>query len=142
METETKTGNSLDERVSYHESPAYAVAERLLEKGYKISYANGKITNHPSNDCVGIFKQRAPIRGFLGFTREQRALYIGRIWFENEKRNAISDKNWVLEAYSRKHIPELTELVKELSEPYKVKVEIKLESEYPDEEIYPSDFCT
>jgi hypothetical protein len=137
METETK--KSLDERVSYHESPAYAVAEKLLRKGYKISYANGTITNHPSNDCVGIFKRRDPdpIEGF-----EQRAMFIGAIWFENEKRNAIPDKNWVLEAYSRKHIPELTKLVTELSEPYKVKVEIRLESEYPDDEIWPSDLCT
>jgi hypothetical protein len=133
---------SLDEKISYYESPVYAVRKKIEEKGYIAARAGRCVYLEPANEEIGIYKRRAPVRGFLGFMHKQRALYIGSLFFNNDERNAIPDENWVLEVYGREHVKELTELAKDISAPYKVNVQIRLEKEESEEALYPGDFCT
>ena len=141
MEAQTQT--SLDERVSYHESPAYSVAKGLRENGYEIANSSGLMQTEPNHDVIGILKGREPVqKSFSGlkWNKSQRAFYLGTLWLNNQARNAKEDKNWVLEVYGREYVSELTKLVKNLSEPNEVKVQVRLESEIPRVEVYDSDY--
>ncbi len=134
---------NLDERISYHESPAYDVARALRDRGYEIASGTGLRRSEPSHNVVGILKPRDPVqKSFLGpkWDSKQRALYLGTLWLDNRAKGAKHDENWVLEVYGRDNVPELTELVKGLSEPKKVSVQVRLDSEQPRVETYLSDY--
>ncbi|MFH0949371.1 MAG: hypothetical protein V1802_02695 [Candidatus Aenigmatarchaeota archaeon] len=127
-----------DTRISYWESPAYVINRALQEKGYQIANCAGIKVDEPSHDHIGILEPRAPVsRNFLGIKwhERQRALYLGTLWLTNPAIGA-SEEQWVLEVYGRDNVPKLTELVRELSEPFHVKVEVKLEKESPKLERY------
>jgi len=133
---------SIDDRVTYYEN-SVAVAKILRERGYYIACSTGVRKSEPNYNVVGILKPREPAqRSFLGFkwNSQQRAVYIGTLWLENQSRGAKLDKNWVLEVYGRDYVPELTELVKELSELHQIQVQIRLDSEKPYTETYLSDY--
>jgi len=135
----------LDTLIEYHESPTYEIADTLLSIGYQIANCCGMKISKPAHDVLGILEPRSPIKKkFLCFRGEekQRALYIGTLWLDNNAREAKPDRNWVLEVYGRDNIPKLIQLVKKLSEPRKVNVQIRLESEEPEEESYASDAAT
>jgi len=134
---------NLDERISYHESPTYAIARTLKDKGYQIADSTGMRVSEPSHDVLGILEPRNPIeKSFLGFkwNKKQRALYEGTLWINNQARGAKPDENWVLEVYGRNNVPKLTELVRELSEPKGVSVQVRLDSEQARVETYLSDY--
>lgn len=134
---------NLDERVSYHESPAYTVARKLRDKGYEIASCIGLKRTEPDHNVVGILKPRDHIqKSFLGlkWDSKQRALHLGTLWLDNRAKGAKYHKNWVLEVYGRDNVPELTELVKELSETSGARVQIRLGSEQPRVETYFSDY--
>ncbi len=136
--------NSIDEKITYHEN-SVAVAKNLRERGYTIASSTGIRQREPDRDVIGILKSREPIqKNFLGFkwNKQQRGLYIGTLWLENQARGAIHNENWVLEVYGRDYVPELTKLVKELSEQHQAKVQIILDSEKPRVEIYSLDYET
>ncbi len=132
---------SIDDRVTYHENTV-AVTKTLRDRGYDIANSAGLRQSEPDKGAVGILKPREPIqKSFLGFkwNNQQRALYIGTLWLENQARGAKLDENWVLEVYGRDYVPELTELAKELSEPHQTQVQIRLDTEKPRVETYLSD---
>lgn len=128
---------SIDDKITYHEY-SVAVAKTLREKGYEIADQNGEHEDEPYKDVIGILKPRVIQKKFLGFkwNSKQEGLYIGNLWLQNEARGAIIDKNWVLEVYGRDYVFELTEIVKEISEPHQVKIQIMLDSEKPKSETY------
>jgi len=133
-------GQKLEERISYYESPTYAIAETLREKGYQIADTEGVRVlelDELSHYYLGILEPQEPIElRLLGlnFPKKQKALYLGTLWVDNQSRGAIPDKNWVLDVYGRDNVPKLMELVKELSEPNNVCVQVGLVSEQPREE--------
>jgi hypothetical protein len=133
---------NLDKKVNYHESPAYAVARTLRNRGYEIASCTGLRQTEPNHNVVGILKPRDSVRkSFLGlkWDSKQRALYLGTLWLNNQTKGTKHDENWVLEVYGRDNVPELTELVKELSEPSGAHVQVRLDSEQPRVEAYLSD---
>jgi len=133
---------SIDDRLTYHEN-SVAVAKTLKDRGYDIASSTGLRQSEPDRDVVGILKPREPVqKSFLGvrWNSQQRALYIGTLWLENQARGAKLNENWVLEVYGRAYVPELTELVKELSEPHQAQVQIRLNAEKPRVETYLSDY--
>ena len=132
---------SICDRITYHEN-SVAVARTLRDRGYDIADSNGIRQSEPDKYVVGILKPGQPIQNsFLGFKWDSlEALYIGRLWLKDQATGAKLDENWVLEIYGRAYVPELTELVKELSEPHQTQVQIRLESEKPFIERYLSDF--
>lgn len=137
--------NSLDKRISYYENPAYKLERDLLDKGYEIANLNG-VRESKLNHCVfGILKPRRDIikKSFLGFksNKKQRALFLGRVWLSDQDFGAKPDKRWVLEVYGRQNIEELTGLIKELSEPSGVDVQVRLGSEESKFEAYIMDFA-
>jgi hypothetical protein len=134
---------TLDERIRYYESPTYAIAKTIKDKGYQIADSTGMRVSEPPNHVLGILEPKEPIeKSFLGFKwkRKQRALHIGTLWLANDARGAKPDENWVLEVYGRNNVPKLTELVREFSEPKKVSVQVRLHSEQPRVETYWSDY--
>lgn len=125
--------------------PSYLIAEKLKEKGYDISGHGGvRLKEKTLSSFIGILKDRKPVeKRILGFkyNKKQRALHLGTLWFNNNKKDADENKNWVLEVYGKKYLPTLTKLVNSLSKPYNVQVEVKLKNEYPLEETYLSDLA-
>ena len=131
---------TLDKKVSYYESPTYAIARTLREKGYEIADGRGRRQTEPKHSVVGILKPRDPIqKSFLGikWNKGQKALYLGTLWLNSQLMGARSDENWVLEVYGRENVPELTKLVEELSEPSSTRVQVTLGREQPKVETYP-----
>ena len=136
-----KSTNSSDERVTYKESVAYAIAETLREKGYEVASCSGMRQTEPDHNVIGILNPKNSIqKSFLGIKGYKRASFLGTLWLENESRGAEENKKWVLEVYGRENIPELTELVKELSGPSGVRVQVILDSEQPVFEKHLSDY--
>jgi hypothetical protein len=135
--------DTLDERIQYEESPLYKIAQSLKDKGYILASNTGVREKEVyDRNCIGILKPRKPIiKKFLGIKIpiHQRALYIADLWLKNEAREA-GYSNWVLDINGRENVNELTELVKELSEPTKAKVKIRLKSEESKLETYMSDY--
>ena len=132
---------AVDDKITYQEY-ATDVAKILREKGYDIADPICIRKEEPDKDVVGILKPRNPIqKSFLGikWNKKQRALYIGTLWLENQPRGARFDENWVLEVYGRDQIPELTEVVGELSRKYQINVQTRLVAEEPCVEKYSSD---
>ena len=122
--------------------PSYEVAEKLRKIGYDIAGHAGIRKEKPLSSFIGILKDRNPLnKSILGikYTKKQRAIHLGTLWFNNEKKNANEHKNWVLDVYGRKHLSKMTKLVNSLSQPYNVEVKVNLKSEYPIEENYLSD---
>ena len=137
MEKQNK--NSQDERISYYESPVYSIAKELRKRGYEIADSIGVRITEPEEEVIGILKDREPIKkSFLGIKWEkaQPALYVGKLWLNHPKIRARENKSWVLEVYGREYVPEMMNLIEELSSPYGVRVDVKLGSENPREETY------
>lgn len=125
-------------RVTFHdysEDPVKIAAEKFQKKGYVIANCAG--IREPNNyklirdGSVGILDPRNRVRG--------RTAHIGTLWFEDGKRGAIKDKNWVLEVYGRQYVSQLTELVEEISEPSGLSVQVKLREEEARPECLTSD---
>ena len=135
---------NLDEKISYYESPTYAVAKALREKGYEIANHRGvKIVGEPLHDVLGILEPRDPIvKNFFGlrWLSKQRALYLGTLWVDNNAYGAKPDERWVLEVYGRSSVQKLTELMREIPKPREVSILIRLKSERGREEVYESDY--
>lgn len=123
-------------------SPSYSLAEKLRERGYDIAGHAGIRTKKPIHNFIGILKDRKPLqKSFFGikYKRNQRAINLGKLWFNDEERNADENKTWVLDVYGRKHLSEVTKLINAISKPYKINIKVNLKSEHPKEETYLSD---
>ena len=145
----------LEDRISYDESPTFAIARILRAKGYLIANPfsqifgvapYGRRVSEPPHDGLGILEPRNPIqRSFLGlkWNKAQRALYIGTLWVDNDEDDeaigAKHNENWVLEVYGRENVSKLTELIKELPKPENVSVQVRLTRETPLVEYISSD---
>jgi len=133
----------LGSRIDYFESPAFDIARTLRERGYEIASSLGIRQTEPNLNVIGILKPRAPVqKSLLGFkwTKERRALYIGKLWLNSRIIGARYGENWVLDVFGRDNVSELTEIVREFSEPRGVDVKIRLSSEGPLVEGYDSDY--
>ena len=138
-----KMQQGLDQKVTYSEVASVKVAMEFRSKGYKIADNDGREVNEPDKNVMGILNPREPIkRRFLFFkwNKEQRALYEGRLWFNNDSIGAEPTKSWVLEIYGRENVPRLTEIVKGLSESSQVNLSIELSSENSKLEQYPFNY--
>lgn len=137
--------HSLENKITYSESPVYAIANKLKQEGYEIADFHGTKDDNPiSENGIGILQRRKPIQktNFLGIKyneEQERALYIGHLILKNPKMNAKENKRWILEVYGRENVSPLIETMKKISEPYNVKVNIKLESESPYNETIQED---
>ena len=142
-ESKMQEKKALDERIDYNEHPVYEIATTLREKGYQIANCIGIRQAEPEpKHSVGILKPRRDIqKSFLGirWNKRQRALYLGTLWLDNKAKGAKNNENWILEVYGRENIKELSELVKELSEPRNVNFKVILDMDQSREESYPSD---
>jgi len=129
--------------VSYYESPVFAVAKFLRERGYEIADCIGMRTYTPNRAGIGILKPKPPVeRRFLFFRLkvEQRALFIGVLWFDNKPRGAKLDKTWILEVNGREYVQELIELAKELAKIHSKDIRVVLKQENSKLETYLRDF--
>lgn len=121
---------------SFCYGPSYSVSEELKERGYELAgHMNLKLGKQkkPLSSFIGILKNQKPIqKKILGIklNKRQKAIYIGKIWFNNESKNAYEDKKWVLEVYGRRHLSEMTKLFDALSKSHGVKLKVNLKSEY------------
>lgn len=131
--------NSIDEKVIYKEHPIYVAARKIRAQGYATGTNYGRIEDKVGRDSagnfvLGIIEPKQPeakgLLGKLGIKTEQRGNRLGTLWFDDGE-GAKHDEKWVLEVYGRENLPILTEIVKELSNLYNVKVEINLVSEKP-----------
>src|SRR3989338_2453806 len=121
-----------ENKVTYYETPAYKIAEYLKSKSYIIGNSCGRRVEEPDPDAITILKPRDPIpKNFLGikWKQKQYAFDLGTLWISNQARNAVSNSKWVLEANGRENIEELIILMKDLSKPFHVNIEIQLVSE-------------
>ncbi len=139
--------NRLDERISYWENPAYGisrvVAEVIRNEGYNIANCSGFRIENPSYDVIGVLEPRESIeRKFwkIKCMEEQRGLFIGRVWMDNDVRKARPDDNFVLEVYGRENVPKMSKLAENLVKKIEgVKIKIVLEDENVRYEEYESD---
>jgi hypothetical protein len=138
----------LEGRSRIYESPGNNLTRNLVkivnDKGFLLASCTGMRMGdtdmYYDMNVIGILSPRPDERGFLGLRRKQRASYLGNLWLSNEARNAEITRKWVLEVYGRNNLPLLTDLVRQMSEPYKVEVEVRLISEGSRLEEYASDF--
>jgi hypothetical protein len=95
---------------------------------------------------ISVLKDREPVqRSFFGFKvpfwyRKQRALHLGKVWFNDTDRNAAEDENWVFEAHGEKEMKNITSLLEEIK-PYHVRVQATLEHNVPKRETYLHELC-
>lgn len=141
---------SLDSIESFY-GPAYSLAVKLRENGYEIAGHMGIKINKkkkPNRNFLGILEDRKPLqKNFLGvrylkYNLPQRAYLLATLWFNDEKRKADENKLWILEVRRKEYLNKLTKLVNALSEPYNVKVKVKLKSDGLVEEKYLSDILS
>ena len=122
--------------------PSYSVSEELKKRGYCLAgHMNLKIGKQKKSlsSFIGILKNQKPIqKKILGIklNKKQKAIYIGKIWFNNKSKNADENKKWILQVYGRRHLSEMTKLFNSLSKPYGVKLDVHLKSEYIVKENY------
>lgn len=137
-----QTKDSLDKRVSYYESPACEIAIKLRQMGYETANFLGIRNTEPEKDNIGILKSRNIQKSFLGikYTKKYRALHIGTLWFDEPQRKTKEDKKWRLDVYGKRNLPQLTDIVKNLSKPYKAKVQVELKEEYPKGETFLEEY--
>jgi hypothetical protein len=133
-----------DVAYSYY-GPSYSVSEELRKRGYEIAgHMNLRIPRqkNPMSAFIGILKNQKPVQKKIfgiKLNRERKAVYLGRLWFNNESKMAVEDEKWVLDVYGRRNLSELTKLLNSISKDYGVKVKVNLKSEYPIQENYLSD---
>ncbi len=141
-QTEKLDFSLFNERVSYYESPAYELARKLRQMGYEIANCIGLRKTEPEKDNIGILKSRDIQKSFLGikYIKKYRALHIGTLWFDEPPRKTEENKKWYLDVYGRENISQLTKIVKNLSKPYKVKVQVGLKSEISKVESFLEDY--
>ena len=142
--------NSLEDRVSITENPELhkakifeSVAERIKKEGYQTADINGiarEIPYHyPEHYILGILVPRESVKGFLGISRRVRGLHIGTLTLEGDKCK-LFDKEWLLEIYGRDYVGDLKGMAERLAKEYDVNLPLRLETENPKLESYPSDF--
>ncbi len=130
----------INDKITYIESPVYEIAEIATKNGYLIANANGVRVEEPDPHVVGILKPRDSVpRKFLPFLyHKEKALHLGTLWVNSESKGASPDEKWVLHAYGRDSVEELTsfteKLIGELSEPGDIHIDIHLGSETQREE--------
>lgn len=127
-------------KVTYQETPAYAIARILNEKGYQIADSLGMKIEEPEHSVLGILEPRETTKGFLGIKTRQRALFPGVLYLD-ENHGLKDNKQWVMKIYGRENIPKMKKLAEEISAQYdNVGIKIILDSENPRFESRLSDF--
>ncbi len=125
-----------------------SAAEFLRREGYEVGSSGGVMRkpwprpveiffSHPNRGIphLGIIVPREPVRGFLGFKRRQRGLYVGEL----DMGDALFDKPWRLGVYGRDNIDRMKNLAEKLVQEYDVNLQIILEREDLRYESYLSD---
>ena len=140
------TNISTDDRIKfydYNQRTSYVLAKSLRQIGYEIADPLGMRLSDPRYDVIGILKPREPLqKSFLKikYKEDQRALFIGTLWLNNLSRGVTENKKWILEVYGRDNVRELTDLVREFSEPCGVEVDVNLTQEHSALEKFYSDY--
>lgn len=136
----------MGQRVTYYESPAYAVAEALRKKGYQIADCSGTIVDVDATpqDFFGIISPQISLKrrvlGLGSWEQPRRGIHKGNLFINNDTRGARPNENWILEVYGRENVSELTEVLGEISNPFGVSVHIILGDEQPRKETYTEDW--
>jgi hypothetical protein len=119
METEEQNITSLNDYLSFLESPIHRIAKEVMEEGYDIAGHMGirvsEKNKHPSN-MIGILKNKDPLeKRILGikFNQKQRAELIGELWNNNDK--------FTLKVYGQDNYLEVCRLVKKHLSAYNIK---------------------
>jgi hypothetical protein len=130
----------LIEETFYDANPIYTVAKRLEEEGYSIAGHMGIRREMPTCNMIGILKDRKPVEksllGIIKWKKNQKALHLGTVWFNHIEKDADEYERWVFEANGIKEMSKLTNILEEVSLPYKVKIQSVLYNNVPKRETY------
>ncbi len=113
----------IDERVTYSEPSDILdkISKTIIKQGYRI------YNTDLDNDLLYIQKlEKGTKRGIFGQKLKDNYVRIGELWLDNKPREAVHDKNWVLEIYKKVHVEELKKLAQELAKTYNVNVHVSL----------------
>jgi len=137
--------NDKVEFVDYQESISIKVGRFLLSKGFDLADSTGMaICSLVQSSELGILRhdpEAKPRKYLFGLIkREPRRMFLGTVWFSNSARVCASEKNWVFEAYGRKHIDMVRQLAEEMASTFNAKISLRLVREQPDVETYLSDY--
>ncbi len=137
----SKGNRRIETNVSVNEDSYFKVRDTIIKRGYlpanSIGFVDGTLPWNSDHDSIGIIEPRTPTEkkilfGLIKTKKDRSGLHIGTLWFDNYHIGAQYHKRWILEAYGREKIPSLKNLSTELTQIFKVNIDIKLKSEFPE----------
>lgn len=132
--------------VNFSESLSTKIGRFIIEKGYQLADVCGLAINKMPfrTDVWGILYARPdvqPKKYCWGlFTSNPRKVLLGRLWLNNQGRNAILDGRWYFEVKGRQYADICTNLAKELKDKFKVNIHVELIDEEPELESRWNDY--
>jgi hypothetical protein len=122
----------------------------LVKKGYVLASSIGRARTESSltpSDSIGLLMPQPDNPESQDFSFRPRGVqqnpkrrrFVGIIWFSNYARGA-NRRDWVIEVYGKEYFELLQVLGRKLWSTFCVSVEVRLIKDFPENEIFLSDF--